>query len=578
MEHSQSVEAFLNACTACTGCGSCATSCPFLQTYGTPDTIITGHPQDVFLCTNCGGCVSRCPSGLSPAEALFQTKCDMIRAGNIPDTVRQALKGARGFADTGHHFPFVSYSTTDTVFWPGCGLAGMYPAIARKIIGILSEHLGTKVGMVLDCCYDPVYQFGDVTKAGTAIKSIRARLKSHNISRVITGCPNCQKIFSLFFKDIKVEHILEVLPRDAFEFELEKHIYLHHPCPSFQSETIRQTTRELFDRQDQTIVDSRESLCCGYGGGLATLSPPLAEQFTDRIIQASGENPIVTYCTGCKDRFMPKGKSSFHILEFLPGITPLQKPVSSLRRWINRFLLSFSQQIKSKKFLAGLAVVILTVLSVYLGNQGYVSAELIIDTLKSHPVAAPLIFIGIYAIAPALFLFSIPLTLVAGFLWGPFWGVVLSITSATAGACVSFLLARYLFGGTVKAGFSPERWQWLQTQVERHGWKAVAFTRLIPVFPFNVLNYLFGITPIPFRHYLWSTFVFMLPACVAFVAFGSSLGELILKGSIKGLIIGILIAASALLLPLAFKPYFRKIMSTQNSSIEKDSEERTLQQ
>jgi hypothetical protein len=51
----------------------------------------------------------------------------------------------------------------------------------------------------------------------------------------------------------------------------------------------------------------------------------------------------------------------------------------------------------------------------------------------------------------------------------------------------------------------------------------------------------------------------MLPACIAFVAFGSSMGELILKGNIEGLIIGILIATAALLLPLLFKPIVKKV-------------------
>jgi len=348
MEYSQSVGAFLDACTDCAECGSCAASCPFLQRYGTPDEIIKDHPQDVFLCTNCGGCTSRCALGISPAEALFQTKCDLIQAGNIPDTIRQALSMARGFANKGHNFPFVHYSAANTVFWPGCGLAGMYPAIVQRVPEILSEHLGIEVGVVLDCCYDPVYQFGDVNTTSTAIKNIRENLKSHNISRMITGCSNCQKIFSLFLKDITVEHILEVMPQDAFTPALKKQIYLHHPCPTLLSGRIREQTKKLLDRQDQTtILDFQEPLCCGYGGGLSTISPALANQFIDRIIHAAGERPIVTYCTGCTHRFTKHGKSSHHILEFLRGIRPLKKPVPSYHRWINRLLLSLSERIKS---------------------------------------------------------------------------------------------------------------------------------------------------------------------------------------------------------------------------------------
>ena len=182
-----------------------------------------------------------------------------------------------------------------------------------------------------------------------------------------------------------------------------------------------------------------------------------------------------------------------------------------------------------------------------------------LDLLSRHTVLAPLIFLGVYAIAPALFLPSIPLTLAAGFFWGPLWGVIFSITGATVGSCLPFFLARHLFQEAVRAKVPPERWEWLQDKVNRHGWKAVAFTRLVPLFPFNLLNYLFGLTPIPFHHYFWSTFVFMLPACIAFVAFGSSLGELVMRGNVKGVVIGLGVAVCAFLLTVALRRLYRKI-------------------
>jgi uncharacterized membrane protein YdjX (TVP38/TMEM64 family) len=195
----------------------------------------------------------------------------------------------------------------------------------------------------------------------------------------------------------------------------------------------------------------------------------------------------------------------------------------------------------------------------YLRKLGYISPESLFEFISTYKILAPALFIFLYSIGPSLFIPSLPLTIGAGFLWGPFWGVVFSITGATLGASVAFLIARYILGDAIKERFSYSRWQWLKGKVERHGWKAVAFSRIVPIFPFPVLNYLFGITPIPFLHYLWSTFVFMLPACIAFVAFGSSMGELILKGNIEGLIIGILIATAALLLPLLFKPIVKKV-------------------
>ncbi|MCX8027306.1 MAG: VTT domain-containing protein, partial [Thermodesulfovibrionales bacterium] len=158
-----------------------------------------------------------------------------------------------------------------------------------------------------------------------------------------------------------------------------------------------------------------------------------------------------------------------------------------------------------------------------------------------------------------VFIPSLALTLGAGFIWGPIWGPVFAISGATLGATVPFLLSRYLMGDWVKRRFSEERWLELNTKVRQHGWKAVAFTRIVPIFPYPVLNYLFGITPIPLLHYVGATFVFMLPACITYTAFGSSMGELILKGNITGLIIGIVIASVAMLIPFALKRFVKKV-------------------
>ena len=228
-------------------------------------------------------------------------------------------------------------------------------------------------------------------------------------------------------------------------------------------------------------------------------------------------------------------------------------------QWVNRFVLAMTARMKTGKFLIGIIIALLIGGSIYLNQQQFFSSKILLDLLGRYPVLAPLLFLGVYAVAPALFLPSIPLTLAAGFFWGPLWGVVFSISGATIGACLPFFLARYLFQEIIKSKVSAERWTWLQDKVLHHGWKAVAFTRLIPVFPFNLLNYLFGLTPIPFRQYLWSTFVFMLPACVAFVAFGSSLGELVMHGNIRGVMIGVVIAIIAFLLPVVLKPLFRKV-------------------
>jgi len=567
----------------CTGCGACAESCPFLTEFGTPDEILAGHPELSFYCTSCRRCDAVCPLELSPAAAFFAAKERLVREGRIPATVRKALESARGFTKAGHGFPFSFYGTAPTVFWPGCGLAANSPGLVRRLREVLSCQLEIEIGLILDCCFDPVYEYGDTETTRAALRDIEKRLRDGNVTRVITGCLNCHKLLSQHLADIQVVFILEVLPPEMFEKKWNGPAYLHHPCPSSRWVGIRGAAHDLFRRLPKegspaeadpdggrdlkvaplaaavSVGEVSEPRCCGAGGGLSSALPELAERFCDQIIVEGRERIMATYCVGCQNRFLKRGVEAVHLLECLPGVTPRRKISSPLGQWFNRLTLAVSERMKKGKLSFLLILGILIAVGFYLNKINFLSVETVVALLDLHPVLAPLIFIAIYAAAPALFLPSIPLTLAAGFFWGPVWGVVFSIMGATVGSCLPFFLARYLFQDAVKTKVPAARWAWLQDKVRHHGWKAVAFTRLIPVFPFNLLNYLFGLTPIPFFHYLWSTFVFMLPACIAFVAFGSSLGELIMRGNIRGVVLGVVIAVAAFLIPLVLKPYFRGV-------------------
>lgn len=367
--------------------------------------------------------------------------------------------------------------------------------------------------------------------------------------------------------EIKTEHILETWPENlpSGYYSYLKDVYLHHPCPSFRFEQIRDLAEGHI--KSSVKISSRATLpqCCGLGGATHALSERLSDQFTERVIIDSKNAPVVTYCMGCKNKFLKSGKEAYHILEFLTGMKPLTRPVSSKKKWLNRFLLSMGYRLRNRKLLFAIALLGVIILVTFFRKAGYISIESLFNFIQRHRVLAPALFILIYAIGPCLFIPSLPLTLGAGFLWGPIWGVVFSITGATIGAFIPFLISRYLLGDTIKQRFGYSRWLWLKEKVERHGWKAVAFARLLPVLPFPVLNYLFGITPIPAFHYLWSSLVFMLPACIAYVAFGSSMQEIIVKGKITALIIAIIIVSLIMLMPFAFKKISKRLLKENDS-------------
>ncbi|MCO6413452.1 MAG: TVP38/TMEM64 family protein, partial [Thiogranum sp.] len=118
---------------------------------------------------------------------------------------------------------------------------------------------------------------------------------------------------------------------------------------------------------------------------------------------------------------------------------------------------------------------------------------------------APLLFMLVYAVAAVLFLPGSVLTLAGGALFGPVLGTFYNLTGATIGAALAFLIARYLASDWV-ANKTGGRLKQLIKGVEGEGWRFVAFTRLVPLFPFNLLNYALGLTRIRFSHYLLATY------------------------------------------------------------------------
>ena len=157
---------------------------------------------------------------------------------------------------------------------------------------------------------------------------------------------------------------------------------------------------------------------------------------------------------------------------------------------------------------------------------------------------------AIYAVGTVFFLPGSLMTLLGGALFGPFWGTFYNLSGATVGAMLSFLVARYLASDWVsqKAGGKLKQ---IINGVEHEGWRFVAFTRLVPLFPFNLLNYALGLTRIPFGQYSLATYICMLPGAIAYTYLGYAGKEAISGG--EGMVQKILLAL-ALLAVVGFLP------------------------
>ena len=147
----------------------------------------------------------------------------------------------------------------------------------------------------------------------------------------------------------------------------------------------------------------------------------------------------------------------------------------------------------------------------------------------------PAVFIAIYILACILFVPGSLLTLGAGFVWGVAWGTAVVSVASPLGATAAFLVGRYFARGWVsKKMEGNEKFQAIDEAVAGEGWKIVGLTRLSPVFPFNLLNYAFGLTRVRLRDYFFASWIGMLPGTVMYVYFGSIAGDLASLGTDSG--------------------------------------------
>ena len=124
------------------------------------------------------------------------------------------------------------------------------------------------------------------------------------------------------------------------------------------------------------------------------------------------------------------------------------------------------------------------------------------DWIKSLGSLGALVFILIYVVAVVAALPAAPVSVAAAALFGSVWGVILINIGATLGAGLAFLVGRYFARDAVVNWLGHnEKFRRLDQLTEEHGAIIVALTRLVPIFPFNLLNYGFGLTRVPFWTY-----------------------------------------------------------------------------
>lgn len=146
--------------------------------------------------------------------------------------------------------------------------------------------------------------------------------------------------------------------------------------------------------------------------------------------------------------------------------------------------------------------------------------------IESLGIIGGIAFIAIYIIATVAFLPGSILTLGAGVVFGVVLGAVYVFVGATLGAIAAFLVGRYLARGWISKKIAGnQKFAAIDKAVAQEGFKIVLLTRLSPVFPFNLLNYAFGITGVSLKDYALGS-VGMIPGTIMYVYIGSLAGDL----------------------------------------------------
>jgi uncharacterized membrane protein YdjX (TVP38/TMEM64 family) len=146
--------------------------------------------------------------------------------------------------------------------------------------------------------------------------------------------------------------------------------------------------------------------------------------------------------------------------------------------------------------------------------------------VQNHYLPSLLVFIAGYVMVTAL---SIPgaviLTLAAGFLFGTLFATLYVNIGATTGAVLAFLVARYLLGTRMQEKYQKQL-STFNEEMEKNGSRYLLTLRLIPVFPFFLINFLSGLTKVPLKTFAWTTALGIIPGTVVYAYAGQQIGSI----------------------------------------------------
>lgn len=175
-----------------------------------------------------------------------------------------------------------------------------------------------------------------------------------------------------------------------------------------------------------------------------------------------------------------------------------------------------------------LALLLTVLLLVHVVGVSRLTPESIRNLIISFGAWGPVVYVFLYTIRPLLLFPAIILTLAGGLAFGPWWGTLYVVIGGLLGACLCFIIARSLGHEKMKKYLGRfSQIQAFDEQVVEHGFRTMLLMRLVPIFPYDPVSYLAGLSKISFWDYTLATAIGMIPGAFAYNVLGYSLTDML---------------------------------------------------
>jgi uncharacterized membrane protein YdjX (TVP38/TMEM64 family) len=162
-----------------------------------------------------------------------------------------------------------------------------------------------------------------------------------------------------------------------------------------------------------------------------------------------------------------------------------------------------------------------------------ITPEYVLDSIESHgPFTARLLYVAVYIVGTVVFLPGTVLSFAGAVLFGAYEGTLYTWLGATVGATLAYLMARLLGRDFVERLFG-ERFAAFDQRIREHGFTGLLIIRLLPVFPFNAVNFGCGLTGIRLRDYVLATAIGIVPGTFVYQFLFAKFGRKILTEGLQ---------------------------------------------